>query len=405
MKRSWSAVLALSVAVLAAVMDIHAQGASKKRSTVSVLYFENTAKNTEYGWLSKGIADMLITDLAAGGAVDVVERSSLNRVLREQELALTGIIDESKAVKLGKLMSAQKLIYGSFIIQGKTIVINGRLTDTSTGKIENTFSVKGPVDRVLYLQADFSAGALKSLGINAPVSLRTETARPVEAVKIYYLGLDLLDRGAVEDARRKFEEASRIDPYYLKPYQGIEESYRFLKDFTRMRQQREIALLYDRIDRINRRLKENPWRTFADIAMDPGWNRLRHENSALYEKEVYAYYQGDSPAVLTWNLQNNLSELAGKYEEYFNDSGRARRLQGEIISITEKSRSVFANDSFMPEILYQALLASSCLEDWPSVKSRSEELMMKYPDYRMMWAVEDFYKSALEKLSGEKNRK
>ncbi len=27
-----------------------------------------------------------------------------------------------------------------------------------------------------------------------------------------------------------------------------------------------------------------------------------------------------------------------------------------------------------------------------------EELMLNYPDYRMMWAVEDFYKEALGNL-------
>jgi TolB-like protein len=43
-------------------MDIIA--GERPRETVSVLYFENISKNRDYDWLSKGMADMLITDLA-----------------------------------------------------------------------------------------------------------------------------------------------------------------------------------------------------------------------------------------------------------------------------------------------------------------------------------------------------
>jgi curli biogenesis system outer membrane secretion channel CsgG len=111
---------------LFAGMDIIA--GERPRETVSVLYFENISKNRDYDWLSKGMADMLITDLAGGGEVDVVERGDLKKVLEEQQLSLTGITDDRKALELGRLMSARRLIYGSFIIQGESAVMNGRLT-------------------------------------------------------------------------------------------------------------------------------------------------------------------------------------------------------------------------------------------------------------------------------------
>jgi tetratricopeptide (TPR) repeat protein len=283
-------------------------------------------------------------------------------------------------------------------------VINGKVTGTESGKIISTFMVKGPLESILTLQSELSQKAGKALGIIIKESTLPISEYKAEAVKKYYQGLDLLDRGAVEDARKKFDEASKIDPYYVKPYQGIEESYKFLKDFTKMRQHREIAVLYDRINKIQTRLKEKPWRTFAEIVMNPQYEKIRQKDNALYEKEIYAYYQGDTPAVLTWNLQNNLSELAGLYEEYFNDNKKAEILYREIISITEKSRKIFAKDPFIPEILYSAVLAVSSLEEWSDMKIRCEELMSNYPDYRMMWAIENFYKRSLEELSKNNNQ-
>ncbi len=405
MKLNIKWILFLSILLsLTSYSTMYAKEITSDKDTISILYFDNTTKNKEFDWLSKGIADMLISDIAENGAVDVVERTNLKKVLEEQELSLTGLIDDKKALELGKLMSAAKLIYGSYIIQGNTIVINGKVTDTVSGKIVSTFMVKGPLESILTLQSEISQKAEKALGINNGESLKPVSGNEVEAVKKYYQGLDLLDKGSVEDARKKFEEASKIDPFYLKPYQGIEESYKFLKDFTKMRQHREIAALYDKINKIQARLKEKPWRTFADIAMNPHYQKLRQKDNALYEKEIYAYFQGDTPAVCTWNLQNNLSELAGLYEEYFEDHVKSAALYKEIISITERSRKPFAKDPFVPEILYSAVLADSNLEQWSELKIRCEELMSNYPDYRMMWAIEDFYKRSLEELSKNKTK-
>jgi TolB-like protein len=391
----------LKYALVPALLALFIMNPAYSKDTVSVLYFDNVSKNSEYAWLSKGIADMLISDIAGRSGFDVVERESLKKVLDEQQLSLTGLVDDKKALELGKLLSASKLIYGSFIVQKKIVIINGKLTETRSGKIAAAFTAQGPLDSVLSVKDDFSLKMQKALGIEIKEASKKERDTSINAIRNYYQGLDLLDRGAVDDARKKFEEASKIDPYYLKPYQGIEESYKYLKDFIKMRQQREIAGLYDKIIKIQDRLKETPWRTYADIALKPYYVKLREENKAQYDKELYAYFQGDTPAVCTWNLQNNLFELADLYEENFNDNAKAAALNKEVISITEKSRKVFAKDPFLPEILYAGLRASVYFEDWKEVKRRSEDLMSNYPDYRMMWAIEDFYKRALEKLSGK----
>ncbi|MEK6793648.1 MAG: CsgG/HfaB family protein [Spirochaetota bacterium] len=243
------------------------------RETLSVLYFDNTAKNNSYNWLSKGIADMLITDLSGKISMDIVERQELQKVMKEQELSLTGAVDTAKAIAIGKLLAATRLLYGSYIIEGRTVRIDAKLTDSTTGKILRTFSVSGETSKVLVVQHELFL-SITSVLVGKTVNV-VVVDRPLTAVRLYYEGLDLLDRRLVTEARAKFIESSSIDPYYLKPQQGIEESYIFLKDFKRARFQRELIEAYDKVSRLDDRLRTSSWRTFASVSADSTFIALK----------------------------------------------------------------------------------------------------------------------------------
>src|SRR5690348_5765817 len=53
------------------------------RPVVTVLYFDNNTNDRSYDVLQKGLADMLITDLSAVEAIQVVERAKLDQLIRE----------------------------------------------------------------------------------------------------------------------------------------------------------------------------------------------------------------------------------------------------------------------------------------------------------------------------------
>src|SRR5687768_17283149 len=77
---------AIAAVALAVTVDsrVAAQGAERDtRPTVAVMYFTNAAlvRNDEYAPLSKGIAEMLITELAGNRSIRVVERDQLQKLL------------------------------------------------------------------------------------------------------------------------------------------------------------------------------------------------------------------------------------------------------------------------------------------------------------------------------------
>ena len=81
--------LALAASALLAP-EARAQAAADTRPTVAVMYFSNGAigkQNEELAPLSKGIADMLITQLAGNPGIRVVERDQLEKLLQEQNIS------------------------------------------------------------------------------------------------------------------------------------------------------------------------------------------------------------------------------------------------------------------------------------------------------------------------------
>jgi len=145
------AVLLTILQVPASVVTAQETGRSKPR--IAVLEFKNKAVSR---WWSHGGAeaaqDVFVTELAKGGKFRVVEREQLEALMQEKNLTLSGDLDPSTAVRVGKLLGVNYLLTGTVVEFGITkkgaaargarrgravfvAAVNARLIDTSTGEI------------------------------------------------------------------------------------------------------------------------------------------------------------------------------------------------------------------------------------------------------------------------------
>lgn len=216
--KSFALLAALAVAVPSLVA---AQGGSKP--TVAVLYFNNSAigaANVELQPLSKGIADMLIGELAANPNIRVVERDQIEKVLKEQSLSTEGKVDNESAVKVGKLVGAHYMVTGGFVTdRSGRMRFTARVFNTETslivfpaaggpngvvnGKIEDFMEL------VVQLAAKINDGA-KLPAIPARVGeARKEAAKkvPYEAIALYSKGLAAKDAGNKAEAVTLFRKS------------------------------------------------------------------------------------------------------------------------------------------------------------------------------------------------------
>ncbi len=67
----------------------------------------------------------------------IVERNKLDAILREQELALSDLVEPNQAIPVGKILAANYLVTGSVIPASESIVIFSRIINVETAVIES----------------------------------------------------------------------------------------------------------------------------------------------------------------------------------------------------------------------------------------------------------------------------
>ena len=91
--------------------------------------------------ISLTLTDLLINNMQSNGCYRVLERSQIDKILKEQGFQNSGACSASEcAIEMGKLLSIQKMIIGSIGQLGNSYVINIRLINVQTGEIENNSS-------------------------------------------------------------------------------------------------------------------------------------------------------------------------------------------------------------------------------------------------------------------------
>ena len=360
---------------------------------MSVLDFSNTSARAEDAWLGRGLADMLEADIAASGKIALVERRDLGKVLREQELGLSGAVDEATAPRIGRLAGASRVAYGSFLVKAGVLRIDAKIVDSETGAFVAAGSVQGDESLALALEAELARKLMAALGIDRPAGTGTAS---LEAARSYYTGLILFDSGKYDQAVALFKAATDRDPLYAKPRAGTEESYKFLKDFKKQRQTREMNAVISDIEALKRRLAAPILVTFGAALTDPakfGYADAQAVSAAFQANpKVWA---GETPLQAMWSLQLLYMDLGAKGIEQSGDALLKSRCTGEIAAIARVAEARYPKDPFLPETLYLELFGMREAGDWKGLKASCERIMTDWPDFRMMWAIEDMYEEAL----------
>ena len=79
------------------------------------------------------ISDIIRSEFVNIGNFTVVERSQIRAIFDEHGLQMTGCTDEDCAIKIGKMLSAKKVVVGEVNTLGESTIITIRYIDVQTG--------------------------------------------------------------------------------------------------------------------------------------------------------------------------------------------------------------------------------------------------------------------------------
>ncbi|MGA1871849.1 MAG: CsgG/HfaB family protein [bacterium] len=179
-----------------------------------IINFTNRSPG-ENDWLSKAIADLLITDLSACGKFSIIERERMQMMFDELSLSNSGIIDNKTALEFGKIMQVDYAVFGNYLHKDGNLKITCFIVEIATQKLRRVESVDGLYSTVLKLEKDLALKIVNNF--NLPLTDQERNAlfhmstRSVDAAKSYYNGIDRYDRGEYTSALMFFREAIHYD--------------------------------------------------------------------------------------------------------------------------------------------------------------------------------------------------
>ena len=86
-------------------------------------------------FLRRSLSENLTVTLLQVAGLPVVERQRLKDLLAEQKLAAGALADEDTRLRLGKIIGAQRMVFGGFFVLGDAVQVHVRVIDTATSRV------------------------------------------------------------------------------------------------------------------------------------------------------------------------------------------------------------------------------------------------------------------------------
>ena len=136
-------ILCLFISLVLLSFIPHVATADFKKTKIAVLDFQLQGEEFQTPDMGIIVAEWLITALVQEGRFDVIERRLLEKIIQEQKLIMTGVVDHKSATKLGKLLGVKVIISGSVLRLRDSLEVNARIIDVESASIIAAETVQG----------------------------------------------------------------------------------------------------------------------------------------------------------------------------------------------------------------------------------------------------------------------
>jgi len=168
--------------------------------------------------LSRGLAEMMTSDLAMMRSLRLLERVQIGTLLDELKLAQSARTDPATAARVGRLLRAERMVQGVAAITENGPVRMAAAVVSGDGTVRSGAQANGTFKQLLELEKQLVFGLATQLGIQLTDAERQRILRQgpknLAAFLAYSQGLEALDRGDYRAAAAAFGAAARADPSF-----------------------------------------------------------------------------------------------------------------------------------------------------------------------------------------------
>jgi len=194
-------------------------------NTVAVMPFNYGGSNADIRPLTRGLAQLLVTDLAKSRQVRVLERERMQAIVDEMKLSDSSRADPTTAVRSGHLLRAARVVQGTLTdMPNSQLRVNAVVVDVATAGAGGTASGADQLNRLFDLEKQIAFSLFNAMGVQlAPAERDAIDQRPtqnIQAFLAYSRGLVAQDQGDFAAAQADFNDAVNLDPSFRAASQG-----------------------------------------------------------------------------------------------------------------------------------------------------------------------------------------
>lgn len=187
-------------------------------NTVAVMPFGYTGSNPEIQPLTRGFAQLVVTDLSHSRQLRVLERERMQAMLDEMRLSEQGRTDPATAARSGRLLRASRVVQGVLTDEQNTLRADATVVQTSTAQVGEPARAADQLNRLFDMEKVLVLGLFQQMNITLTDAERSAiNSRPTQSLQAFLAwskGLEAEDRGDFVGAQDFYNQAVRIDPAF-----------------------------------------------------------------------------------------------------------------------------------------------------------------------------------------------
>jgi TolB-like protein len=207
-------VLCLGSILLAQAVPVRAKTPKKAPDAmvICIAPFQDNTNDKQWEGLTAGFSDLLTASFSEHKAVRIVDRTKLAAVLKEHELAYRALTSPETAVRVGKLLGAERMIVGGIMAIDGRPVIAAHVIDIQSTQIIASKKVTGKVEDILALSFKLAAELADTMAIKlTQVAPKDYDKHPMASLHFMH-GLGFYHSDNFERAAMEFMVCGDLDP-------------------------------------------------------------------------------------------------------------------------------------------------------------------------------------------------